>query len=252
MLKPELMGALALAILWVNTLLIAADAGKQLAALLALRSRLADLVHGRVVHGDGPGGALASRRIEQVGRACADGRSILFHDRTALGEIHGGVIALDAGGELAVKASGDAEVWLDRDAITRAAACASDQVFDAAYEDARKARGYVRTMSAAIGSGESVLVSRDGRFLATIDPRAFLGRKAVLAVAFIAGEIALAAAFTLIALWPPVFGPVSTVGGLLCLGFFLAVQPAGTALRDAILVPSRAAVPVRWTRAAAA
>ena len=51
------------------------------------------------------------------------------------------------------------------------------------------------------------------------------------------------------ALWPPVFGLVSTLGGALCLAFFLIVQPAGTALRDAVRVPSRAIVRGQWKRA---
>jgi hypothetical protein len=39
---------------------------------------------------------------------------------------------------------------------------------------------------------------------------------------------------TALALYPPVFGAVSTGGGLACLLFFLLVQPFGTALRDTV------------------
>ncbi len=41
-----------------------------------------------------------------------------------------------------------------------------------------------------------------------------------------------AAACTALALRPPVFGAVSTAGGVAGLAFFLLVQPLGTALRD--------------------
>jgi hypothetical protein len=43
---------------------------------------------------------------------------------------------------------------------------------------------------------------------------------------------------------------VSTLGGAACLGFFLIVQPAGTALRDAVRLPSRAWLRGRWMRSA--
>jgi hypothetical protein len=48
----------------------------------------------------------------------------------------------------------------------------------------------------------------------------------------VAGMLLGAAACTTLALWPPVFGRISTVGGLAGLAFFLLVQPLGTALRD--------------------
>src|SRR5262245_50221061 len=99
MLSKEVMGALALGILWVNTLLIAAAAYQDLRALLARRRQLGaasaqgiGLYHGRVARGRGEGGAFAVHRIEQVGRA-ADGeeRVILFADRSAEGEVFGGM-----------------------------------------------------------------------------------------------------------------------------------------------------------------
>jgi hypothetical protein len=52
------------------------------------------------------------------------------------------------------------------------------------------------------------------------------------ACAFIGADVALCSAVTGLALWPPVFGPVSTFGAVLCLAFFLAVTPAGVWMRD--------------------
>src|SRR5262249_46481052 len=127
-------------------------------------------------------------------------------------------------------------------------------------------RGFARMIAAPIVSPREVFVhgrieERDGKrilvpaasglLVATMDPRAVLARRAALTVAFISGAILLAAACTAIALWPPVFGRVSTIGGALCLLFFLLVQPAGTALRDAVRVPSCALVRGAWKRAAA-
>ena len=267
MLTNEAMGVLALAILWVNTLLVAADAGQQVRALLRRRGEMrllgcgtsgasgAGLVWGRVA-----GGTLAILRVEQVGRAAACEGTILFHDRVASTEILGGALAEQGGGELTVEAATGAELWLTPGELARAAACASAKAFDDAYLSARKAKGFSRTIEAAVGAGQEIFVfgevCRESRMVhpalvATMDPRALLARKATLAAAFITGELVLAAACTVVALWPPIFGRVSTLGGVLCLGFFLLVQPAGKALRDAVLVPSRAAVRGQWTRGAA-
>jgi hypothetical protein len=258
-LTNERMGLLALAILWVNVLLIAAAAAKQLAALLALRAALAKagVVRGRVVRGDGPGGALAAHRVAQVGRAAGDGGVIVFHDHEAAGEVFGGAISTAGGEEIAIPPvppipPAEAEVWLDAGTIARAGACGSAAAFDGAYASARKAQGFERTVIATVGQGAEVFVSARGApRVATMDPRALLARKAALAAAFIVAELLASAACTAIALWPPRFGLVSTAGGALCLVLFLVAQPAGVWLRDAVLVPSRAFVRGRWSRPAA-
>jgi hypothetical protein len=245
------MGAIALGVLWVNALLVAAAAVKQVGALLARRRGLGDLVRGRVIAGDGPGGAFATHRVEQVGRAGVDAESILFHDRSAGGEIYGGALEV-LGVERRVRAVEGAEVWLTREAIGRAGACPSRKDFDAAYATASKAKGFARTLDATIGAGAEVFFAErpeGGPALVAIeDPRPLLLRRAILGAAFIVAELAAAAACTVIALQPPVFGAVSTVGGALGLVFFLTVQPAGTAARDAMLVPSRVPARGRWRR----
>jgi hypothetical protein len=244
MLSREVMGGLCLAILWVNTLLIAAAAGQRLAALLRLGRDLREVVRGRVTRAEG--GALAVVRVDQVGRAAGDGEAIVFHDRRSAGEVRGGAIEVEGGGELLVPAHDEAEVWLDADRMARAGACPSAEAYEEAVDPARKARGFCRTIVAEVEVGATVYVS--GALVATMDPRALCARKAALAAGFIVGELTLAAGCTAAALWPPAFGTVSTIGGVLCLGFFLAVQPAGTALRDAVLVPSRAMVRGQWAR----
>lgn len=277
MLSKELMGVLALAILWVNTLLIAAAAWKEIAALTVWRRRLVPvdgdsgvgLVRARVTHGAGPGGALAVQRVEQLGRAATHdegGRRVIhFADRSAAGEVFGGTVTRDASDvEIAVDAEATAEVWVPATALTASGACASDEAFDRAFADAKKARGFARAVEGAangevylfgqlrpMGKGFALAAAKPGGLLvATFDPRRWIDRKITLAALFIVGDVALAAACTFVALCPPRFGLVSTLGGAACLGFFLIAQPAGTALRDAVALPSRAWLRGKWVRSA--
>jgi hypothetical protein len=277
MLSNDLMGLVALAILWVNVLLIAAAAWKEIAALAVWRRRLvpldgdsgAGLVRARVTHGAGPGGALAAQRIEQVGRATTTdvgGRRVIhFADRSAVGEVFGGTATREGTDvEIVVDADTSAEVWVAATELAARAACASDEVFDRAYADAKKARGFTRAVEVAargevflfgqlrpMGKGLALAPAKPGGLLvATFDPRPWIDRKIALAALFLGGEIAIAAACSAVALWPPHFGLVSTLGGAACLGFFLAVQPTGTALREAVRLPSRAWLRGRWIRSA--
>jgi hypothetical protein len=250
MLGRETMGLLALGILWVNALLIAAAAAKQVRALLARRADLAGVVRGRVIGGDGPQGTIAALCVDQVGRATEEG-GVLFHDRTIRSEVFGGTIALDGGGEMIVPAErggGSVEVWLDECSLARAGACPSLRAFEEARAAAAKARGLDCTVTAPISAGEHVFVARrpGSILLALMSPRALLARKAAIGVTFVAGELLAAAGCTALALRPPLFGPTSTAGGVLGLLFFLLVQPASARVRDALLVPSHAPVRGGW------
>jgi hypothetical protein len=280
MLSYEIMGALALAILWVNTLLIVAAAYKEMESLGALARRLRTLgpdeagpglVLGLCAEGAGEGGALATLRIEQVGRkASGEQPAIVFEDRPAQSEIAGGTITA-AGGAIAIEAPRQAagvEVWVARESALAAAACPSAETFDAALPDARKARGFVRKVTATIGAGARVFVfgevrpsagrrtigpAEDGTLIVSeIDPRSFCAEKQASCALFIVVVLAAAAGCTALALSEPRFGMLSKLGGLLGLGYFLLVQPAGVWLRDAVQRPSRAALRGRWTRPAAA
>jgi hypothetical protein len=268
MLSRETMGVLALAILWVNTLLVIGAALQEAARLWRLRARWGAsglggrAVAGRVARAGGPGGALAVHRVEQVGRYAADDggrRAILFADRSYRGEAFAGVVTTEAG-EVRV-AAGEADVWPEPAAIREAARGPSGG-FDAAYADARKARGYHRTVEVPLRVGAEVwmvgaLRDEDGGkvlgpgpdgllLVAAMEPRRICARKLGLVAVFVLGVLAAASACTALALWPPHFGTVSTIGGALGLAYFLLVQPAGTALRDAVRVPSRTAVRGSW------
>jgi hypothetical protein len=277
MLSYEIMGALALAILWVNTLLIVAAAYKEMEALGALARRLRQigpdgvgtgLVEGTCVEGAGEGGALAALRIEQVGRK-ARGKepAIAFEDRPPKSShVFGGAIAA-TGGSIAIEPPlglVGLEVWAAEETVRAAAACPSAEAFDAALPEARKARGFVRTVALSIGVGTRVFVfgevrraegrrmigpAEDGTMLvSSVDPHSFCAEKGALCALFIVLVLAAAAGCTALALSDPRFGNLRKLGGLLGLGYFLVVQPAGVWLRGAVRRPSRAPLRGRWTR----
>ena len=272
MLSREVMGVLALAILWVNALLVCGAAGKELLVVWRLWRRLRPavlgdegLLEGTVSTGRGDRGALASHRVEQVGRYAADDadkRAIAFSDRSYAGSVFGGVLETTHGAVQLVPAA-DADVWPDPVAQRRAASCPSPAEFDRAYADAKKARGFARTIDIEIPASATVWVlgslgrgdageprlapCGDGLLLVSArDPRRFCRNKMVLLLGFVALSLLAAGACTAISLVPPHFGVVSTVGAALGLAYFLLIQPAGTAVRDRVRVPSRAVVRGSW------
>jgi hypothetical protein len=283
MLSRELMGLGALGILWVNTLLVMAAAWLELRRIAGRQREMRalsagqtgpGLVRGRVLSGDGPGGALASRLIDQVGRAgSADEgarRSIRFADRAYRSEIHGGRVELEGGRVVRVEpAAGDVvEVWAPREALERAAACPSDGDFDAAYGLAGKARGYLRTVAVRAAAGDEVWLvgevqggaggelvlatpAKGAHVVATTDPLADGRAKVARIAAFLVAVPLAAGVCTAVALVPPVFGTVSTIGGALGLAYFLLVQPAGVSLREAVRFPHRSILRGAWTRGGA-
>ncbi len=283
MLSRELMGVVALWILWVNALLVAGAAAKDALALGRRRAQMVPLrpdagkgtgldtvalVTGTLAQGEGEAGAIAAVWVDQVGRAAGEGETarIEFADRKVEARVFGG--ALSDGTEIQPAPNG--EVWLDPKDFEKAGACESDAAFDAGFEAARKAKGFARTVKAAAvgqipvfifgqvrrrpkkaGSGDWTVVgpTTEGEMLlSTVDPRPLLGRKEQLAWAFIVAELTVTAGITLLGLNRPWFGVVSTIGGIAGLGFFLGVQPLGTMVRDAIKVPSQAAIRGRWDR----
>jgi hypothetical protein len=258
MLSREIMGALALAILWVNTLLIAAAAFKQRAALVRLRDSLRDVRATKIVRGDGPGGAFAACEVKQLGRLhSAAAKAIVFFDQSYGSVLYGGSLEGPTGETTAVAPSQAARVWAADSEFRDDGASAGTSDFNAACVEAKKARGFPRTLRAPVAAGQTVFIatiasdaSAEERLVATMDPRRWIETRARLALAFAFFEVAVAAACTALALHVPVFGTVSTVGGAACLAFFLLVQPLGTAVRDALRPPDRAPRRGKWTATA--
>jgi hypothetical protein len=260
MLSREVMGVLALAILWINTGLIAAAALKQRWVLQRLSAELTSVRRGRVVRGDGPGGAIAALQVKQVGRlVAARVPSIVFHDQDHASILYGGRLAVESGDALDLASSERVEVWIEDSSYRDAAACASLAAFDAACADAKKARGFARRVEAPILSGQDLFIATLGRghaeerlLVSTFDPASWLSKKMALVSFFVVAEILVAGACTAASLHPPLFGLVSTIGGAASLAFFLLVQPIGTQVRDAIRLPSRALRKGSWTQPGAA
>lgn len=279
MLSNQLMGTISLAVLWINTLLIAAAALKEAWALLRRRASLGPLpasgegcglARARALRGS-TGGPLAVHRIEQRGRAGAPTRgrpSIVFADRSMRGESLGGALTLEGSeGEIVLPPGAPVEIWLSPDELARAAACPSDEDFDAALEQARKARGFLRTVEAAVVPGQALFIHGELHgtgaeralgpgpagmvLLSTHDPRARLLGLAARLAAFALAALAVCGGATALALHEPHFEGLSKAGAFLCALFFLLVQPLSVALRDACRIPSRAFVRGRWVRSAA-
>ncbi len=273
MLTPEIMGLVALWVLWGNTILVALAALKRARALSRRAARVAGArrspeagsdcyLEGRVA--EVLGDHLAAFSVDQLGRAAAGkAPAILWHDKSYRSEVAGGRVDV-AGASVHLEAGAPAEVWLGADEADAAADCADRASFEAAFTDAKKTRGAARTVTAALGRERRVFLfgrvsAKDGRLVftapeggrllvAALDPVVWLRRRARFARWIVVPAMVLgAAACTALALQPPVFeGVVSRVGGLLGLVFFLLVLPAGTSLRDFLRVPSERIVRGRW------
>lgn len=249
-LSRELIGAVALAFFWIHVLLIAASACKDARALGRLgRGRVRS---GIVRAGKGPGGALACNTVEQIGRSKGDG-VVHFSDAAHRSELFGGVVELDDGSELALEAATDVAVWPTAQRRLDVAAPKSAEIVAAAASEARRARGYSRSVSVTIGEGERVFLleplATEGNHklvVATVDPRRWIAGKRWLIAGFIAADLALAGACTVAILWPPLFDLLSMVGAAAALGLFLGVQPVGVAVQDAVRTPDRAYLRGRW------
>jgi hypothetical protein len=270
-LTRELMGYVALFILWGNTVLVLLAALKPTAALWRLagswpRAEAAPGASGlfRARIEQIRSGPFAEFSVEQLGRFGAGaGRSIVWHDRRCACRIGGGIVVAD-GTRIEVPATDRARVWVGADEVDRAAGCPSHAAFEEAYPEARKAKGVVRNVSVALEQGRDVFVAgrlRGGRdalrleplddgvlFVSALDPLVWCRRRILtFALLFVPAVVGGAALATGLALTEPVFdGLASKAGGLWGLVFFLLVLPAGTALRDFLREPAQRIVRGRW------
>jgi hypothetical protein len=273
MLTNERMGYLALGILWLNSGLVAAAAVRQAAALWH-RARwwiacdpiegATGRFRGRIVQG--PAAVLV---VEQLGRfGATQEKSIVWHDRGARSEVLGGAVELDGGAQAQLVPTSSAEVWIDDTEVERAARCPDASTFAATWDRARQPKGVAREVRVVLEAGRSIEIvgtlRRRGDTLtlvapgeagsgaplvvSTLDGARWLRRRALaVLLGFVPAVIAGAALCTALALTAPIFESwPSKLGGLAGLGFFLAVLPAGTAVRDAIRVPSRRELGGRW------
>lgn len=245
------LGVAALAIVALNALLVAAHAAAEARRHLASRRALGTVQVG-VARGE-----LAAHEVEQVGRALDGGEmAIAFTDRVFRSEVIGGVVDIDGRAVRVVGAAG-ALVWPLVARQREAAALPDDATFEATHAKARGPRGATVVVRTTVRAGDQVWLAgeREGDELrATVvalrDPRAFHASAAARELALAVVELAVFAALAALALWPPAFGTVSTVGGVLLLAYFLLVQPAGVWVEDALRPPPVAFLRGEWRRRA--
>jgi hypothetical protein len=249
MLSREVMGIFCLVVLWTTALLVAASAFQLRGRLAAKGAQLGRGIVG-VVDGAGP---FARASVTQVGRALdpAAHPAIAFHDRAWAGELVGGAVVA-AGARVEVAPSARAEIWVDPERFAAAAACGDVAEFDAAWAQAKKAKGWERTVGVTIEKGERVWVHAQASppLVATFEPHAWLGARARALVVFAITELFVCGVVTRIAVTPPVFGTVSMLGAVLGIAFFLGVTPLGVKLREATRFPHEARLRGTWERSA--
>jgi hypothetical protein len=254
------MAAIALGLFWIHVLLIAGAALADLRELGRLRRRLRDCRVGEVRSARGPGGILARHRVEQLGRLDRRGgpRQIHFHDRGHHSEVFGGSLMLGEASEfeLVPTAGGQAEVWPELAARAERAGRVDTETFVAAAIAAGKAKGFEHAVETTIGVGDRVWVA--GRIegdrihadptliVATADPRIWLNRSRAVVIGFVIADILVAGLCTTLAVWPPHFELLGMLGAAGALGWFLAVQPLGVAVHDAVRAPDRAFLRGSW------
>lgn len=250
-LSPVFMGILCLAVLWTATALVVAVV---LRDALRLRRRQQQLRGAGLAEGTIVEGVLARHTEELTGRVLPRAKTptILLHPRAQQSEILGGKIRLDDGTLIEIPALPRAasEVW-------RAEAKLPGLEFSAAFAESKRAKGWRTTLTTELGAGQRVWVfgqldqgklapisdafepsSPDRVLVSLIDPRAFYSRKIGFSIAAAIAILAAACLVTALALVPPAFGLVSTIGGALCLGYFLGVQPIGVWIADQIAAPA--------------
>ncbi|MDC0675852.1 hypothetical protein [Nannocystis radixulma] len=238
---PAALAYAALAMFWLNTLLVMAAGWGECARLLrrwGARARA-----GVVVEGTGPEGQIAVHRVRQVGRSKGDA-NIWFHDRAYEGEVLGGVVAVGA----EQRALADATVWVSRARQRAAAACPDAQAFASAKPPATRAAGWGRAVEVSLGTGDRVWLSEgpDGVLIADADPARWRRKIAGLTVALVLGLGLVGALCTALCLWPPVFGTVSKLGALASLVVFNLFQLFGKLHHEAIQPPGHLALRGVW------
>lgn len=240
------MAGLALGFFWIQALLIVAGSFKELGATRRAAKALfgAGVQRGHVVSGDGPGGLIAEHQTIQRGRSKGNGW-IHFHDREHQSAVFGGRIKLEDGRELAVEADG--EFWPSREDQVNEGGSYDAATFESAYAVARKAKGWMRTVRAGLGPDAEVWVgSGDRPFVSAIDPQPWLRNRALAITGLMALHLAVAAACSTAALWPPIFDNVSKAGAVACLLWFMQAQDFTRIVGEWARPPSRAFLRGKW------
>lgn len=87
--------------------------------------------------------------------------------------------------------------------------------------------------------------------VSTVDPRTWVKSRLARIAGVITLDLAWVCLGTVFALWPPVFGVVSTAGALILLGHFLGMTALAMASREKSRTPGVAFLRGSWRRDAA-
>lgn len=250
MLSNESMGAFCLGVVWLNTLLIALHVWQAQRVLRRDAAALGPVLRASVIE-PGQGECLAELRVAQSGRAITTGSPdrILFTEVSRRVSVGRGTVEV-AGERMAVAPTEGVRVW------SLPAAGARSETFDAAFASASTNRGVACELVVPIGArGSQVWLAgaRDGdvlrvRLVSDRDPREVMRSGRARALGFILASLAALAGITALALVRPWFTGISTLGGVLAVAYFLAVQPLAVALREAIAVPEQRKIGGVWQR----
>jgi len=240
MLTHELMGLWALSLSWLTALLVAWDLAIEFKRLGVLGREFRGAVEGRVLSAE-----LARHQIEQrVRRLDGENPTLGFWDRSHESHILGGNVEID-GETLEVVASSAGEVWTsieekrNRSQLNQAA-------FDALLEQA-KGKGTLRTVVTSIGRGDRVWLigARIGRrfeakVVAIFDPLTWVRSMRYKIVMVWIFDWVWVSTGTILALWKPHFGTVSTLGAVALIAHFLGITPVAVAVRERCRSPALA------------
>ena len=254
MLSPQVMGLAVLGLAWITAVMIALDA---LIDARAMWKRLGEwkitLLQGTAVANE-----LAVHEVEQrVKQLDGDEPGLVFFDRKHVSTVHGGLVGVGTE-QLEVVSARAAEVWIDSDTRAAAAGCSSRAAFDGMNTSAQAAGGGLRTVRTSIKSGAQVWISGakqgaklEATLVANFDPRGWAKSRLATIAGMITLNFAWVAVGTVVALWPPVFGVVSTVGAVVLIGHFLGMTALAMTFREKSRTPAIAFLRGTWRRGTA-
>lgn len=240
MLTHELMGLWALGISWLTALLVALDLGIDVRTWLARRASYGSSLLVGTVESD----ELAAHEIEQrVRRLDGSTPRLGYWDRSHASHVFEGRVRVD--GELVdVVGHPNAEVWTTPEA-KKAAASLERAEFDVLYAEAKSARGALRTVRTTLTRGAPVwLVGErigshfEASLVSAVDPRPWSRNLLLQLFGVIALDFAWVTLGTVLALWVPHFGLVSTIGAIVLIGHFLGITPIAVAVRERCRTPA--------------
>lgn len=245
------MGLALLGLAWVTALMVALDA---LIDARAMLRRLGEWKQG-LLQGTVVAPELAVHEVEQRVKLL-DGSepALVFFDRAHVSTVLGGPVKVGAE-QLAVAPAPSAEVWVAQATRASAASCPSPASFDALLTAAQGPGGGLRTVRTSLSAGAPVWLmgtrrgaTLEASLVAGFDPRSWASGRLAASLGIVVLNFAWVGFGTALALWPPVFGQVSTLGALVLLGHFLGMTPVAMAAREKSRTPAFAFIRGSWRR----